>query len=343
MTRRIAVILSNLGGPDGQAAVRPFLFNLFNDRWIISAPAPVRFLIALLISTTRAKSARENYAKMGGGSPIVPETQAQADALDRALAGRIPGAEVKCFLAMRYWKPFAADAARGAADWGATEAVLLPLYPQFSSTTTRSAMEAWRKAASLPTKILCCYPAGAHFAKAHADAILAAWQKGGRPTKPRVLFSAHGLPKRTIDQGDSYQWQVEQTVAAVRPLLPADWDFQICFQSRVGPLEWIGPSTEEEIDRAASDGIGVIVSPIAFVSEHIETLVELDEEYAEIAHEKGVPYYLRAAALGAAPAFIEALADLTVRAAGRPHSVASETGERLCPTGFGLCPMDSVG
>lgn len=340
MTRKIAVVLFNLGGPDGQEAVRPFLFNLFNDRWIISAPAPVRFLIATLISTTRAKSARENYAKMGGGSPIVPETQAQADALERALAGRLPGVEVKCFLAMRYWKPFASDAARAVQAWGATEAVLLPLYPQFSSTTTRSAMEAWAKATTLPTRTLCCYPAGAQFARAHADAILAAWEKGGRPAKPRVLFSAHGLPKRTIDQGDSYQWQVEQTVAAVRPLLPAEWDFQICYQSRVGPLEWIGPSTEEEIDRAAADQIGVIVSPIAFVSEHIETLVELDEEYAEIAHEKGVPFYLRAAALGAAPGFIEALAELTVCAAGRSHPVASETGERLCPTGFGLCPMN---
>jgi ferrochelatase len=345
--RRIALVLFNLGGPDSQEAVRPFLFNLFNDKWIIAAPAPIRMGIAGLISTTRAKSARANYAKMAkhanynGGSPIVPETQAQADALERALSGRLEGAEVKCFLGMRYWKPYAADAASAAKAWGATEAILLPLYPQFSSTTTRSAIEAWEKASDLPTRTLCCYPAGAQFARAHAEAILAAWEKGGRPEKPRVLFSAHGLPQRTIDKGDGYQWQVEQTVAAVRPLLPAEWDHRICYQSRVGPLKWIGPSTEEEIDRAAHDKAGVIVSPIAFVSEHIETLVELDEEYAEVAHEKGVPFYLRAPALGAAPAFIEALADLTLKVGGRTQRVASETGERLCPGQFGLCPMQT--
>ncbi len=343
--RKIAVILFNLGGPDSQEAVRPFLFNLFNDKWIIAAPPPIRFGIASLISTTRAKSARANYAKMAdhahanGGSPIVPETKAQADALERAVAGRIGDAEVKCFLGMRYWTPYAADAASAAKAWGATEAILLPLYPQFSSTTTRSAMEAWAKATDLPTRTLCCYPAGAQFAQAHVDAILAAWDKGGRPARPRVLFSAHGLPQATIDKGDSYKWQVEQTVAAVRPLLPADWDHRICYQSRVGPLKWIGPSTEEEIDRAAADKAGVIVSPIAFVSEHIETLVELDQEYAERAHEKGIPFYLRAPALGAAPAFIEALAQLTVSVASRSETVASETGQRLCPAAFGLCPM----
>jgi ferrochelatase len=340
--RKIAVVLFNLGGPDSQEAVRPFLFNLFNDKWIIAAPAPIRFAIASLISITRAKSARANYAKMGGGSPIVPETLAQAGALDKALAGAVPDVEFKCFLAMRYWKPYADDAARAARAWGATEAILLPLYPQFSSTTTRSAMEAWAKTATLPTRTICCYPAGASFARAHAEAILAAWEKGGRPANPRVLFSAHGLPQRTIDMGDGYQWQVEQTVAAVRPLLPADWDHAICYQSRVGPLEWIGPSTEEEIDRAAEDRTGVIVSPIAFVSEHIETLVELDEEYAERAHEKGVPYYLRAPALGAAPAFIAALSEVTIAACNRADAVASETGGRLCPGRFGLCPMASV-
>jgi ferrochelatase len=337
--RRIAIILANLGGPDRPEAVRPFLFNLFNDKWIIAAPAPIRFGIASLISTTRAKSARANYAKMGGGSPIVPETQAQANALEEALAGRIPGAEIKCFLAMRYWHPFAEEAAKEAKAWGATEAILLPLYPQFSSTTTASSMEAWAKATTLPTRTLCCYPAGTLFAKAHAEAILAAWQKAGAPANPRVLFSAHGLPQTTIDRGDSYQWQVEQTVAAVRPLLPAEWQYRICYQSRVGPLKWIGPSTEEEIDRAGHDKAGIIVSPIAFVSEHIETLVELDEEYGELAHAKGVPFYVRAPALGTSGPFIEALAQLATQVAARATAVASETGARICPNSFGLCPM----
>jgi ferrochelatase len=329
----------NLGGPDGPEAVRPFLFNLFNDKWIIAAPAPIRFAVASLISTTRAKPARANYAKMGGGSPIVPETEAQAQALTEALAGRLPGAEVRVFLAMRYWHPFTKAAAEAAAAWGATEAILVPLYPQFSSSTTASSLEAWGKVSTLPSRAVCCYPAGIKFARAHADAVMQAWQAGGSPANPRVLFSAHGLPERTIARGDGYQWQVEQTVAAVRPMLPPDWDVRICYQSRVGPLKWIGPATEEEVAQAGADGVGVIVSPIAFVSEHIETLVELDEEYAELAHSAGVPFYLRAKALGTAPLFMEALADLVVTASSRPSTVASETGARLCPKEFGLCPM----
>ncbi len=336
--RRIAVILCNLGGPDGPDAVRPFLFNLFNDRAIIGAPQPVRMLIAQLISRARETSAKANYARMGGGSPIVPETQAQADALDAALVGRIPNAAFKCFLAMRYWRPFAKDAARAAAEWGATEAIVLPLYPQFSSTTTRSSMDAWRKASSLPSSVVCCYPTLPSFARAHAEAILGAWRDGGSPPAPRVLFSAHGLPQRVIESGDPYQWQVEQTVAAVKPLLPADWSFRTCYQSRVGPLAWIGPSTEEEIERAGADGQGVIVSPIAFVSEHIETLVELDVEYAEKAHELGVPYYLRAPALGAADGFIEALADRVACAAAHRVDILGPAEGRYCPAQFGLCP-----
>lgn len=342
-SRRIAVILFNLGGPDGPEAVRPFLFNLFNDKWIIAAPGPVRFLIAALISSTRASSARANYAKMGGGSPIVPETQAQAAALESRLQGLMPDADVKCFLAMRYWKPFAADAAAAAAAWGATEAILLPLYPQFSSTTTASAMEAWTKASRLPTSTVCCYPAGGAFAQAHADAVIKVWRAAGQPAHPRVLFSAHGLPQKTIDRGDSYQWQVERTVAAVAPLLPEGFAHQICYQSRVGPLAWIGPSTEEAIEQAAHDGVGVIVSPIAFVSEHIETLVELDEEYALLAQERGLPFYLRAPALGASQRFIDALAQIVERAAHHVGQVRSETGGRICPAQFGLCPMAPAG
>jgi len=335
--RKIAVIVFNLGGPDRPESVRPFLFNLFNDKWIISVPQPMRAALAALISTTRTKSAQANYAMMGGGSPIVPETTKQAAALESALAGRAEA--FKVFLGMRYWRPFAADAAAKAREWGADEAILLPLYPQFSSTTTFSAMEAWAKVWRKPTRTICCYPAGADFARAHAEVILEAWRAAGAPPKPRVLFSAHGLPQRTIDRGDPYQWQIERTVAAVRPLLPADWDHQVCYQSRVGPLQWIGPDTPAEIERAGKDGVGVIVSPIAFVSEHIETLVELDHEYGELAHEKGVPFYIRAPALGASPAFISALAGLVDVALAVAPTCQSETGARICPAQFGLGPM----
>lgn len=336
-SRRVAIILFNLGGPDKQDSVRPFLFNLFNDKAIIGLPQPFRFLLAQLISRSREKLAKANYALMGGGSPILPETLKQAEALDAAIAKRVSNVTFKCFPAMRYWEPFTKDAAKAAEAWGATDAILLPLYPQFSTTTTASSLQAWRKASKLPASTICCYPAGAQFVQAHADAILQTWRAAGSPERPRLLFSAHGLPQRVIDRGDPYQWQVEQSVAAVRKLLPADWDVRTCYQSRVGPLKWIGPSTEEEIHRAGNDGAGVLISPIAFVSEHVETLVELDIEYAQLAKRLQLPFYIRAPALGTHPRFIAALADLAERALNAPGKVQSETAGRLCPGAYGLC------
>lgn len=341
-SRRVAVILFNLGGPDSLGAVRPFLFNLFNDRAIISAPQPFRFIIAQLLSRTRAKTAKANYAYMGGRSPLLPETVKQAEALEAVIAKRASNVTFKCFPAMRYWRPFVKDAAKAAEAWGATDAILLPLYPQYSSTTTGSSLAAWKRASDLPCSTLCCYPADQTFAQAHADAIMEAWRKGGEPANPRVLFSAHGLPQRVVDRGDPYQWQVEQTIAAVRRLLPAEWDARVCYQSRVGPLKWIGPATDEEIRAAGRDGAGVIVSPIAFVSEHVETLVELDIEYAQLAKHLNLPFYLRADALGAAPRFIDALADAVERALTEPGKVQSESGGRLCPAAWRLCPHGSA-
>lgn len=338
-SRRVAIILFNLGGPDSLRSVRPFLFNLFNDKAIIGLPQPFRFVLAQLVSRTREKLAKVNYALMGGASPILRETQKQADALEATIAKRVSNVTFKCFPAMRYWRPFVKDAAKAAEKWGATDAILLPLYPQFSTTTTASSLNAWNKASKLACSTLCCYPAGAKFAAAHADAILETWRKAGSPPNPRLLFSAHGLPQGVVDRGDPYQWQVEQTAGAVRKLLPEGWDVRICYQSRVGPLKWLGPSTEEEIHAAGRDKAGVILSPIAFVSEHIETLVELDIEYAQVAKRLALPYYLRAPALGAAPAFIDALADLVERALAAPGTLQSETGDRLCPGKFGLCPQ----
>jgi len=342
-SRRVAIILFNLGGPDTQQAVRPFLFNLFNDKAIIGLPQPLRFLIAQLISRSREKLAKANYALMGGGSPILPETLKQADALEAAIAKRVGNVTFKCFPAMRYWKPFVRDAAKAAEAWGATDAILLPLYPQFSSTTTASSLRAWRDVSRLPASTICCYPAGTRFAQAHADAVLAKWREGGSPPRPRLLFSAHGLPENVVRRGDPYQWQVEQGAAAIAKLLPPDWDIRVCYQSRVGPMKWIGPSTEEEIHRAGNDKAGVVLVPIAFVSEHVETLVELDIEYAQLAASLDLPFYLRVPALGAAPRFIDALADLTERALSAPGKVQSETGERICPGAHGLCAMRDLG
>lgn len=343
-SRRVAVILFNLGGPDEPKAVRPFLYNLFSDRAIIDAPQPFRFLLAQLISRSREKTAQASYAHMGGRSPLLPETVKQAEALAAELAKRQPQISFQCFPAMRYWRPFTADAARAAEAWGATDAILLPLYPQFSTTTTGSSLKAWARASELPAATICCYPAGAAFAQAHAEAILAAWRQAGSAIhasgRPRVLLSAHGLPRRVIDKGDPYQWQIGQSAAAVRAQLPAEWETRICYQSRVGPLKWIGPFTEAEIRAAARDKTGVIVAPIAFVSEHVETLVELDIDYARLARELKLPFYLRAPALGAAPRFIGALADLAEAALLAPGRTQSETGARLCPAPFGLCPHE---
>lgn len=342
-SRRVAVILFNLGGPDSPRAVRPFLFNLFNDKAIIGVPQPFRFLLAQLISRTREKSAQANYARLGGRSPLLPETVKQAKALEAELGKRVSNVTFKCFPAMRYWRPFVKQAAKSAEAWGATDAILLPLYPQYSTTTTASSLQQWRACSKLPAATICCYPMGAAFVDAHAEAIQNAWRDGGSPAHPRVLFSAHGLPQRVVDRGDPYQWQIEQSVAAVRAKLPQTWETRTCYQSRVGPLKWIGPSTEDEIRQAGRDRRGVIVAPIAFVSEHIETLVELDVEYAHLAKTEGLPFYLRAAALGAAPRFIAALADLAERALASPGKLQSESGARICPARFGRCPHRPIG
>jgi len=341
-SRRVAIILFNLGGPDSLQSVRPFLFNLFNDKAIIGAPQPIRFFIAQLISRTREKLAQTNYAIMGGASPLLAETMKQAEALEGAVAQRATNVTFKCFPAMRYWKPFTKDAAKAAEAWGATDAILLPLYPQFSTTTTGSSLAAWKKASKLPCSTICCHPTAANFAQAHADAITELWRVAGSPPNPRVLFSAHGLPQRVVDRGDPYQWQIEQSVAAVKRFLPADWETRLCYQSRVGPLKWLAPPIQDEIRAAAKDQRGIIVSPIAFVSEHVETLVELDVEYAHMAQALNVPFYLRAPALGVTPRFIDALADLVERALDAPGKLQSELGGRFCPAQFGQCPHGSA-
>lgn len=338
--RKTAVILLNLGGPHEGKDVRPFLFNLFNDPAIIGAPGPVRTALAWLISTTREKSARENYDKMGGGSPLLPETQAQADALDAALQAADRDTEWKLFIAMRYWTPLIAETAEAVRQWGPDDVVLLPLYPQFSTTTTESAFLEWdRQQVDVPTWKPCCYPLDDGFVEAHAELIRQTCRNAHvDPARTRLLFSAHGLPERTIARGDSYQWQVEQTAAAVAARVPELQDWQVCYQSRVGPLKWIGPSTEEAIEHCARDGRDILLTPIAFVSEHIETLVELDDEYRELADEQGIANYVRVPALGTQPHFIDALRDVVISARRADVGVVPPGCQKLCPNAFGRCP-----
>ncbi len=341
--KRVAVVLFNLGGPDSQKAVRPFLFNLFRDPCIIDAPGPVRLAIAALISGTRAKAARANYALMGGASPLLRETKAQADALRTALATDLPDHVCEVFVAMRYWTPLVEQTADAVAAFAPDEVVLLPLYPQYSTTTTGSSFGAWRHAYKGPGRVrsLCCYPDEEGLAQAHADRIAEAWTAAGSPEDIKLLFSAHGLPEKIVAGGDPYQWQVERTCAAVAARLGERWPWSICYQSRVGPLKWLGPSTPEVIEETAGDGLGVIIVPIAFVSEHIETLVELDIEFAHLAEHVGCPIYIRVPALGIESGFIGGLSRLTRRALGQEQSVESGCGGRICPTSFGKCPAKS--
>jgi len=336
-TSRLAVVLFNLGGPDGPDAVQPFLENLFRDPAIISLPGFLRGPLARFISTRREKPAQANYALMGGGSPLLPETRKQAEALEAEL--KAAGHEARVFIAMRYWKPFAAETAREVAAFKPDEIVLLPLYPHFSTTTTGSSLKDWHENYSGPGRVhtVCCYPTAEGLIQAHADSLAETWKAAGSPTNIRLLFSAHGLPQSVVDGGDPYQAQIEATAAAVAARLPELSDWKVSYQSRVGPMKWLQPSTDDEIRRAGAEGKGLLITPIAFVSEHIETLVELDHEYGELAHEAGCAPYLRAPALGVRPAFIGALS-LAVSGALTSDRALGPLGDWSCPGKHGKCP-----
>lgn len=339
-----AVVLYNLGGPDGPDDVRPFLFNLFNDPMIIGAPAPIRWLLAQMISRRRAPIAQEIYAHIGGGSPLLANTRAQADALEEVLnAG--DGENYKCFVAMRYWHPMCGAVMDEVIASAPERIVLLPLYPQFSTTTVGSMMRIWEREArkrklEIPVTALCCYPTDPGFVDAVAGLLSTALEGASGDRKNlRVLFSAHGLPKQIVEGGDPYQSQVERTAAAVMESLGQDLDWLCCYQSRVGPLEWIGPSTDDEIERAGADGKSVIIVPIAFVSEHSETLVELDIEYRDLAEKAGVAEYIRVQTVGTAPQFIAGLADLVRGNIAAGCDICSGTGDRVCASEWSQCPM----
>jgi ferrochelatase len=331
--RKIAILITNLGGPLEQKDVRGFLYNLFADPYIISIPAPFRQLLATLISTTRAKSARKNYAKMGGGSPILAETKKQALALETALKKAWPETIVKVFIGMRYWHPFIKDTITDIHQFGSDELIILPLYPQFSSTTTLTAIQEIKKRLNHDNvNYTCCYAKHPLFVQAQRELINNAL-KDKNIEDYRLLFSAHGLPEKIIKAGDPYQDQVETGVSFIMQGLESA-DFQVCYQSRVGPLKWIGPSLDEALAKAANDKKSVIIIPIAFVSEHIETLVELDEEYAEKAEHLGIEHYIRVPTIRDHPLFIEALVDLATRLINKE---VSPIGDGPC-SGYKYCP-----
>ncbi|MCZ6606700.1 MAG: ferrochelatase [Alphaproteobacteria bacterium] len=338
---KLAVVLFNLGGPDRPESVKPFLFNLFNDPAIIGAPRPIRWLLARLISSRRAPVARAIYARIGGKSPLLEMTGEQATALERLLG---TAGEAKVFVAMRYWHPMSDEVAVAVRAFAPDEIVLLPLYPQYSTTTSGSSLGDWRRAAAAagigaPTVAVCCYPGQPGLIEAQAALVRAAIGQAAPSGTPRVLFSAHGLPQRIVARGDPYVWQVNRTAEAVVAAMDEPGlDWVVCYQSKIGPLAWTGPALDEELARAARDRVPVVVNPVAFVSEHSETLVELDIEYRAMAEKLGVPAYVRVPAVGTADEFVGGLAAVVEAAREQKTGLCSGTGGRLCPAQFGRCP-----
>jgi ferrochelatase len=348
---RLAIVLFNLGGPDAPESVRPFLVNLFTDPAILRVPGFVRPWLGRIIAWRRTGPASENYAILGGRSPLLELTQEQARALE-GVVNAAGGVEARCFIAMRYWHPMSEETAAEVAAWKPDEVLLLPLYPQYSTTTTGSSVLAWEAAArraglSAPTTTLCCFHSDPGFADSTAALVRRAWEEARAKLDPkiglRILFSAHGLPESIVNAGDPYQWQVEQSVERIVERLGIEGlDHVVCYQSRVTPQKWIGPSTEEELERAGHDKVAVLVVPVAFTSEHSETLVELDVEYREEAEKLGVPGYFRSPAQNSDPGFIAALAGLVERARGGGRSLCSFAGARQCPKDRRDCPHAKV-
>lgn len=342
---KLGIVLFNLGGPDGLDAVEPFLRNLFSDPAIISLPGMVRKPLARFVARRRAPLARTIYRHLGGRSPILEETDAQARALEAAL--RSPDLEVIAVVAMRYWFPFSDVAAEKLRQFQPDRIVLLPLYPQFSTTTSASSFADWELAAreaglSAPQVRICCYPENRGFIAALAEKVRAAMDNRKAGISYRLLLSAHGLPKRVVAKGDPYQWQVERTAHALVDRLGMEsLDWRVCYQSRVGPLKWLEPSTDGEIHRAGREGKGVVLVPIAFVSEHSETLVELDIEYQKLAQAAGVPDYRRVGTVSADHAFVDGLAEMVRKALRAPghgqRTCVNDAGARTCPKEFQCC------
>ena len=355
---KTAVILFNLGGPQTLDDVKPFLFNLFKDKAILNVPALIRYPLAWCIASRREKEAKHIYAALGGGSPLLANTKAQAAALQKEL-----GADFKVFTVMRYWHPFAKDVAKDVTAYAPDKIIYLPLYPQFSTTTTKSSFEdfdkkyfairsvpsadgttAQAKTATPSISKICCYPTQAGLIKATADLIRPIYEylKTETGIPPRILFSAHGLPEKTITAGDPYQEQVFATTKAVVDALNIpDLDYKNTFQSRVGPLKWIGPYTDAEIEIAGAERLPVMIVPIAFVSEHSETLFEIDLQYRALAIAKGAAGFARVPAVSTHPDFIHGLAELVHEAMIQNKKCTPSGGTKICPTECSKCPCRS--
>ena len=336
-----AVILFNLGGPDKLENVEPFLFNLFNDPAILNLPKFLRYPLAKLISNRRAPTAKKIYEELGGASPILKLTIDQSNSLEKKLNDEDQNNEYKCFIVMRCWHPRAENVIHEVKNFNPEEAILLPLYPQYSAATSGSSIKEWHDVCkindySVKTSTICCYPTEANFIDAHIDEI---YKKIKNLSNYKLIFSAHGLPEKNIKKGDPYQWQVEQSVKEiVNKMNKKNLDWILSYQSRVGPLKWIGPSTEDVIVENSKIGKKIVLVPIAFVSEHSETLVELDIEYKELADKNGCMEYVRIPALGVNDNFILSLSNLVINKGDNKLTENLYPPKIQCPTNFKKCP-----
>ena len=336
-----AVILFNLGGPDKLENVQPFLFNLFNDRAILNLPTFFRYPLAKLISSKRAPIAKKIYQELGGSSPILKLTEEQSKALELKLNGDDQTSEYKCFIVMRCWHPRAEEVLNFVKNYDPDEIILMPLYPQYSAATTGSSIKEWKDVCKknnlkIKTNTICCYPTDANFVLAHKEEII---NKINNLKNFKLIFSAHGLPEKNIKKGDPYQWQIEQSVnEIVKSLDVKDLDWILSYQSRVGPLKWIGPSTENVIIENSKLGKHIVLVPIAFVSEHSETLVELDIEYRDLADKNGCKNYTRVPALGTNENYIKAMSNLIINKQDYNFNGELFPPKTQCPNQFNKCP-----
>jgi ferrochelatase len=318
-TRRTGVVLFQLGGPDTLDAIEPFLFNLFCDPDIIDFPfARIgRKPLAKLISSTRARKVQHHYATIGGGSPIRRFTEQQARALQRTLVAG--GLDARCFVAMRYWHPFTAEAIEQLRAAQCDEVVLLPLYPHYSSTTTGSSLNEWRRLfrEDIPVHSIEPFYRHAVYLQALAEKIDEALARFTDPERPEIVFSAHSVPVAVIEKGDPYQRQIEETVELAMHCGGWPNRYRLCYQSKVGASKWLQPSLHTTLRELAGEKDGeVCIVPISFVSDHVETLGEIDHEARAEAARLGIRKFEMTSGLNDSPTFIAALADLVGAAIG---------------------------
>jgi protoporphyrin/coproporphyrin ferrochelatase len=323
--RRVGIVLFQLGGPDTLEAIEPFLYNLFCDPDIIDFPfARIgRRPLAKLISTTRSRKVQHHYASIGGGSPIRPNTERQARALEHEL--RRQRIDAHCFVAMRYWHPFTAEAIAQLQAAACDELVLLPLYPQYSSTTTGSSLNEWNRLFrdDLPVHVADPFYREATYLDAVAEKINEALSRFPCPERAEIVFSAHSVPMSVIEKGDPYQRQIEETVRLL--MHRGGWSnpHRLCYQSKVGASRWLQPSLHQTLKvLSAEHAREACVVPIAFVSDHVETLGEIDHEARHEAHELGITQFEMTAGLNDSPKFIQALTEIVQQALTQQDSAA---------------------